>query len=99
MMDAVQSTVNEVRHEFGFKHIFDDIIREEAHAVPFRNLLGAVTLRAKEGSNFATALDGNDGCSWHAGNSNCPMDTCNFTCCAAIIVELESTGRLCRSLN
>jgi hypothetical protein len=99
MTDAVQLIVDKARHKFGFKRIFDDILREEAFAVPFRKLLGAVTSRAEEGSYFATALDGTDGCSFHIDASNCPMDTYDFTCCAGTIVESKSTGRLYRWVN
>jgi hypothetical protein len=96
MADAVQSIVDKVRHKHGFTRIFDDILREEAYAVPFRNLLGAETSRAEEGSNFATALDGTDGCSWHRDDLNCSMDSYDFTCCAATTVASQSTGRLYR---
>jgi hypothetical protein len=82
--------------QFGFKLIFDDIMREGAFAVPFRKQLGAEASRAEEASNFATALDGKDGCSFHTNHFNCPLGTCNFTCCAATTVESEETGCLCR---
>jgi hypothetical protein len=50
----------------------------------------------EEASTFATALDGKDECSFHTDHSNCPLDTCNFTCCAATTVESKATGCLCR---
>ncbi len=96
MMDAVQRTVDEVRDQFGFRRIFDDIMREESFAAPLRKQLGATASRAEVSSNFVTAMDGNDGCSFHVDNLNCKLDTYDFTCCSAVTVESKGTGCLYR---
>jgi hypothetical protein len=75
MMDAVQMIVDEVRDKFGFRRIFDDIMREASFTVPFRKRLGATASRAEVSSNFATAMDGKDECSFHLDHLNCKLDT------------------------
>ena len=99
MMDAVQLIVDKVRFKFGFRRIFDDFMREEAYAAPVREQLHATKSRAEVSSNFATAVDGKDGCSFHTDKLNCPIDTYDFTACGATTVESTTTGRLYRAVT
>jgi hypothetical protein len=99
LMDAIQLIVDKVRVQHGFKRIFDDYTRDESFAAQLRDILNAKYSRAEVSSNFATLMDGVDGCSFHKDAKNCPVPSYDWTCCAATTVQSESPGRLYRAVT
>jgi hypothetical protein len=95
-MDAIQLIVDKVREEHGYSRIYNDPQRELANAAQLRHEVNAGHSRAEVSSNFVIAMDGHDGCSFHADSLNCSEPSYDWTCCSATAVESESTGRLCR---
>jgi hypothetical protein len=95
-MDAVQLRVDKVREEHDHSRSCNDPQGELANAAELRHELNAGHSRAEVSSNFVIAMDGHDGCSFHADSLNCSEPSCDWTCCSATAVESESTGRLCR---
>jgi hypothetical protein len=95
-MDAIQLIVDKVREEHGYSRIYNDPQRELANAAELRHELNAGHSRAEVSSNFVIAMDGHDGCSFHADSLNCSEPSYDWTCCSATTVESESTGRLYR---
>jgi hypothetical protein len=83
LMDAIQLIVDTVREQHGFKRIFDDYTRDESFAAQLRDRLNAKYSRAEVSSNFATLMNGVDGCSFHVDAKNCPVPSYDWTCCAA----------------
>jgi hypothetical protein len=79
--------------------IYDDPQRELANAAEIRHEANAGHSRAEVSSNFVFAMDGHDGCSFHADSLNCSEPSYDWFCCSATAVESESAGRLCRAVT
>jgi hypothetical protein len=99
LMDAIQMVVDKVREDHGYNRIFDDFTREESFAAKLRQQVNGTHSRAEVSSNFVTLMDGNDGCSFHKDEKNCPWPSYDWTCCVATTVESEKTGRLYRAVT